>query len=135
MVEFDEDFLAGGRGDEEEIDACGVSTGPRSGIDRAHSEFFAEDLGGAIDVAAAELDLLHAFAEFPEEAGDGAGAGRIAGSEDVKACRIGEVQLEFQSIVIGRDIGEARGAMGFADFAEAAGMNSDADGGLRRSSQ
>lgn len=135
LVKFDENFLAGGRRDEEEIDEGGVSAGSRGGVDGANRELVFEDLGGAIDVTATELDLLNAFAEFSEEAGDCAGAGRVAGGEDVKAHGVREVEFEFQSILIGRDIGEARGAVGFANFVEAVGMDRDAYGGLRKSSQ
>src|SRR5690348_13920805 len=81
LVKFDENFLAGGRRDEEEIDEGGVSAGSRGGVDGANRELVFEDLGGAIDVTATELDLLNAFAEFSEEAGDCAGAGRVAGGE------------------------------------------------------
>ena len=76
FVEFDEHLVGFWRGHQKKVDASAIGARPRCRIDGTQAEAFAENGGSAVDVAAAQLNLLdpspnfckyRAIAPFPSE--------------------------------------------------------------------
>ena len=121
FVEFDEHLVCLRRGHQKKIDKSAVGARPRCRIDGAQAEAFAEDGGGAINVPAAQLNLLDALAELLQISRDCAVSFRFTAGQDVERKPSGKMKLEFLGVLIRGHVGQPGQSAGFADFLEPLG--------------
>jgi hypothetical protein len=75
-------------------------------------------MGRSIDVGHVHLDLLNSFAESFQVSSDCARPSGIPRGQNIEVAGTPEVQLEFDRVLLRRDIGEARPAVGSMDSQE-----------------
>lgn len=125
--QFNQDFSAGWRSDEEEIDARAAGAGPRVWIDRLEGKAGTNQLCGPVDIFSEELDLLDAFAEFHEETSNRAVPARLKSREDIKVHTGMEMPFKFLRVLIGRDNGKIWISERGANFRKMLRRDSDSD--------
>jgi len=117
---------------EEKIHAGAIGAGTRGGINGHEAESRTKKLRGAVHIAHADFDLLDAFAEFAQIAGDGAVAVRPARREDGEADAARKMELKFDCVMLRRHAREARRAASRADATEGIAFDGKSHGDSRR---
>ena len=104
--EFDEALCAIRRWCEEKIYARSVRARTRCGVDGREPEFHTQNLSGPIDIGYVHFDLLNSLAKFLKIPGNSARSCRIACGQNIEIIACTEMQFEFESVLVRRDIGE-----------------------------
>src|SRR5207249_10164495 len=128
FIEFDEHLTAIRRGDKEKVDPRRIRPGPSFRIYRSESEFFLQDLCGALHIGAAILHLLDAFSKPGQIFCNGARTSRLPSGENVQGYPSNEIKLEFLGILIWGHASEPRRAVRNSNMSKSVALHRQSNG-------
>src|SRR5438477_2996397 len=128
LIEFDERLAPIRRRDQEKIDPRPIRSRPGFRKDRSDSEFFFQDLRGALHIGAPILHLLDAFSKSGQVLRNSARTSRFARRQNVQGNPPNEIKLEFLRILIWWHLRESRRAVRNSNMPKSIALNRDSNG-------
>src|SRR5437660_7919184 len=128
LIEFDEHLAPIRRGDQEKIDPRPIRPRPVFRKDRSDSEFFFQDLRGALHIGTAIFHLLNAFSKSGQVLCNSARTSRFARRQNVQGNPPNEIKLEFLRILIWWHLRESRRAVRNSNMPKSIALHCDSNG-------